>query len=190
MNFSDPSEDNIEDLYDESESLISFGESGSVEAELITLQALLINQSEQIEQQQQQIESLANGFNDIAEILQEMQSSNPTVAIEAMNQNIDVLSRAVINVYKQQEKNNPATELKAFKTSQQALQKIVETNHQTLLNKNPTSHLHWKQTTAIIVITALLSSLCSFAIGQITQPNKPEPTIPAVKKSPKPKKTG
>jgi DNA repair exonuclease SbcCD ATPase subunit len=202
MNFSDALKNNIddlneglneelnEDLYDETESSISFGENGSIEADLIAVQELLINLTEQTEEQHQQIASLANAFNDIAAILQQMQSSNPTAAIDVMNQNIDVLSRAVINVYKHQEKNNPATELNALKTSQQALQKIVETNHQNLINKNPASHLHWKQTTAIIVITALLSSLCSFAIGQITQPSKPEPTIPAIKKSPKPKKTG
>ncbi len=201
MNFSDALKNNIddlneglneelnEDLYDETESLISFGENGSIESDLIAIQELLINLTEQTEEQHQQIASLANAFNDIAAILRQMQSSNLTAAIEAINQNIDVLSQALINIYKHQEKNNPATELKALKTSQQALQKIVETNHQTLLNKNPASHLHWKQTTAIIVITALLSSLCSFAIGQITQPNKPEPTIPVIKKSPKPKKT-
>jgi hypothetical protein len=156
-------------------------------AQLPAIQEILISQKEQIALQQQQIGALAREFHEIALILQQQQKSNPAAAIDTVNQALQDLSKVTVGIYQKLDKTHGSKELSDLKSEQQALRKIADTAQRTLKiqSDNLATHLDWKRMAAIVVSTAVLSSLCSLAIVQLI-PNgwshSANPTKPVSKK--------
>jgi hypothetical protein len=162
------------------------GQSAST-TQLPAIQEILLNQKEQLVLQQQQIGALAREFHEIALILQHQQKNDSGTAIDTIKQNMSDLGKATIATYQKLDKTQMGKELSDLKAEQQALRKIADTAQRTLKiqSDNLATHLDWKRTAAIMVSTAVLSSLCSVAIVQLI-PNgwshSANPTKPISKK--------
>jgi hypothetical protein len=135
-----------------------------IENHLFLLQELILGQGEKIIQQEQTVEELSRLMIRIAETLEQ-----PKAKIENIHQDLNVLGKATIATYQKLENVSNGKELLALKAEQQALRKIADTVQRTLKiqSDNLVTHLDWKRTAAIVVSTAVLSSLCSVAIVQL-----------------------
>lgn len=131
------------------------------------LTEILLDQSEQIEHQQKQLNDLGKGFRDIAEILQKQQKSNPTPAIEEINQSILSLSNAIISLHQQLKKADFGQGFAEIKAQQQSISKAIATSHKSIESQSSDLgyYLGWKRIMAIVVSTAVISSLSNVAIG-------------------------
>jgi hypothetical protein len=156
------------------------------------IQSLLLRQSEQLDQQQQQLEGLARGFDEIVKFLQRQHESDPSGKIEDINQSLDTLGKAMINTYKKIDKIDVNKTLARFESEQQTFRKTIEKNQQSLKqqSENLADHLDWKRTAVIVAITAIISSLSSLAIAHLIWNNQKQPQTPIPTEKPaKPKKT-
>jgi hypothetical protein len=148
-------------------------ESDSQESDsnLFALQNLLLNQSEQLVQQQQQLNILVNGFLEMTEILKQQQK---ILVIEDINQSLDTLGKAMVNTYKKIDKIDVSKDLASFEAEQQTFRKTLEKNQQNLKqqSENLADYLDWKRTAVIIVITAIISSVSSLAIAHLVLSNQ------------------
>jgi hypothetical protein len=142
--------------------------------QLDLIQSLILRQSEQLDQQQQQLQGLARGFDEIVKFLQRQHESDPSGKIEDINQSLDTLGKAMINTYKKIDKIDVSKDLATFEAEQQAFRKTLEKNQQNLKQQsdNLADHLDWKRTAVIVVITAIISSLSSLAISQLVLSNQ------------------
>jgi chromosome segregation ATPase len=159
----------------------------TLEERISLLQELMLDQSERMTQQEQRIEELSRLMLQVTEIL-----GKADAKIDGINQNLDMLGKATIATYRQLSKTSSGEELLALKAEQQALRKIADTVQRTLKiqSDNLVDHLDWKRTLAIVVTTAMLSSLFSLAIVKFV-PNgwtNSTPTQSTPKKTIKPQK--
>jgi hypothetical protein len=157
--------------------------------EISKIEKKLADQTKEISRQGQHLESLAQGFREVVDVLQEQQKSISTQAIEEINQNVDTLGKATISIYKYMEKVTSSKESIIIKSEQQALRKSVEAIHKILnteANKpNKNLNFNWNNVIIVIVITAMISSLCSLLIAKFfwsNQSRNTELVKPTVKK--------
>jgi hypothetical protein len=138
------------------------------------IQLLMLRQSEQLNQQQQQLEALNSGFGEIVKFLKKQHDSDPSGKIEDINQSLDTLGKAMINTYKKIDKIDISKDIASFESEQQAFRKTIEKNQQNLKQQsdNLADHLDWKRTAVIIVITAIVSSLSSLVIAHLVVSNQ------------------
>jgi hypothetical protein len=152
--------------------------------------------SSKLDQHQQSLEELTGGFIEVVNILHGQQELNSKEAIEAIKQEVKALSEGVMKIYYHLDEDNIGKELKA---GQQNLQKAIAPITPLLLeaNQKKTTHnvgfLDWKQIATIITATAVISSLCSLAVFQVTSNLKTDqktpiptekPLKPKIKKTP------
>jgi ribosomal protein L29 len=97
------------------------------------------------------------------------------------------MAKVMMNVHQYLKQSNLNQNLTSLKAEQQSLRKALETNQK---KSNNLVYLDWKQIAIIITATAIVASLCSFAVFQVTSNNMKadQPTTPTEKLL-KPKKT-
>jgi flagellar basal body-associated protein FliL len=143
-------------------------------AKLSEIQRLTLEHSEQLNQQQQQFDALATGFLDIVDALKQLQKDSSVSDITAISQNLDILGKATVNIYKKIDKNDVNRRLTSLESEQQKLCKTLEATQKSLQNQseNLTDYLDWKRAAVIIVITAIISSFSSLAIAYLVVSNQ------------------
>jgi hypothetical protein len=154
---------------------------------------IIQNHGEQIEQLRKYLEYLSQGHIEILEILyqqQELKKSTKPISsdiierMEAISTDINSQSKLMMATYKYLEKNNLSKEIIAIKTEQGNLCKVFETNQK---KTNNNVSLDWRKIAVIITSTAMLSSLCSLAVFQVSSNWKTNQPQNPVEKPLKPK---
>jgi ribosomal protein L29 len=156
---------------------------------------LLLDCSERIDQQQENTGYLLQGSVEILAALEQQSTPDSSAAIadgasdaiESINQDLQAMAKVMMNVHQYLKQSNLSQNLTSLKAEQQSLRKALETGQR---KNNNLVYLDWKQIATIITATAIVSSLCSFAIFQVTSNNMKadQPTTPTEKLL-KPKKT-
>jgi small-conductance mechanosensitive channel len=146
----------------------------SLDAQLSEVRRLIFDLSQQLVQQQEQFNALSGGFSDIVEVLKQLQKDSPTPEIEAINQNLEILGKAMVNTFKKIDRVDINKDLSKLQAEQQTLRKASESTQKNLKDQSDllANHLDWKRAAIIIVITAIISSLSSLAIAYLVVSNQ------------------
>jgi hypothetical protein len=143
--------------------------------------SLLSAQDEKLDHHHEYLKNLSQGLLEV--LLSLKQSPHSFEEIDEIRNDVKILGKGFLKIYHYLEKENLGKELISLKSEQHALRKAIETSH-----KKPSNSVglpDWKRTLAIVVSTAVLSSLCSVAIVQLI-PNgwshSANPTKPVSKK--------